>query len=312
AQQLGVAPQIGSTAFYDFIKDPQSYINRAADLYDREVRARVHQAEEAARQRVKAQEDLQHVRPMSEYALERTKENIAKTAIQTYDTTKNNGFKRPIYLSPENLFPEAGYGSHPEELKKIILGAREEMAKQLVQNRGLSQEEAKEAAKTHIRATFDIAHANIWRKYFKEDDPKGEKFNKWVIDETKKLIDAGVVGHVHVSDNFGYQDEHMSPGSGNAPIQDFIQEVKKAGLADEVIIEPGGHGGSPGDTIYDALFSGWKRFSNTPVYATGKINKTWEDVEGEYIGRVFSPKYMQGGYLIGAPDENWWDETTLE
>ncbi len=207
-----------------------------------------------------------------------------------------------LYLAPENLFPET-YGSHPDELRNLVEKGREAMQKRLVSTYRLDKKKAKELSQKHIKATFDIGHANIWRKYFKSKEgesleERDKRFNKWLLQETKKLVDDGIVGHIHISDNFGFNDEHLAAGDGNAPIREFVQQAKEAGL-NEFIVESGSF--NPMTTLPDT----WMHF-DSPVYGlhvAGFTKDTWTDpgsaprwnkFHRSYFGRTEGPRYLVG------------------
>jgi hypothetical protein len=221
--------------------------------------------------------------------------------------------KNPIYIAPENLFPET-YGSHPEELKKIVINGRKEMEKELVSTFKMDEEKAKKIAKEHIKATFDISHANVWRKYFQSKpgesvESRDKRFNTWLLGETQKLLDDGIIGHIHVSDNFGFHDEHLTAGDGNAPLKEFIKQAKKAGLS-EFIVESGSF--NPTTSLPDT----WMHF-DSPVYAMhmpgfnesawtdptiGATRHGWNNFYRSYFGRTEGPRYVVGEF---SPSEDF-------
>jgi len=62
---------------------------------------------------------------------------------------------------------------------------------------------------------------------------------KEILDEAKRI--APFVKHVHLTDNFGYNDTHLPPGMGNVPIQKTLEMLEKHGDMEGVrqIIEAG-------------------------------------------------------------------------
>ena len=74
-------------------------------------------------------------------------------------------------------------------------------------------------------------------------------------------MQEGIIGHVHIADNFGYYDEHLTPGEGNVPVEEFMKEVVKAGLKDKMVIEPGAQG--EGESIYGSMFGAWAKVANS-------------------------------------------------
>ena len=125
--------------------------------------------------------------------VQRSAETLAEAAIYAYQMEKLKNIDKPMFIAPENMMAEWGYGSHPEELKNIIIKSREQMVKYLtepkiedpngkkddkgklimIQNpyyRKLDRKQAEKIAKDHIKATFDIGHANTWAKYFNAEN----------------------------------------------------------------------------------------------------------------------------------------------
>jgi hypothetical protein len=167
-----------------------------------------------------------------------------------------------------------------------------------------SKAEAKKIAEDHIKATFDIGHANIWRKYFDGDD---KEFKSWMGHEVEKLTKAGIIGHVHVSDNFGYNDEHLPPGYGNAPIKEFLTHMNKSGFDKEFIVEPAHHD-------IGALHSGME-FLQTPIYRIDTQTHRWTSPERSYFGQTHIPGFVTPGYLPEVGGERKpmvWSELPLE
>lgn len=240
------------------------------------------------------------------FAMEQTANSMAELGVYAWQMTQKahddfkNGkthydLKKDIFIAPENLWPET-YGSHPDELRNIVLKGRKAMVEELKSNYGMKEKEAEKVAKKHIKATFDIGHANMWKKFFvsKPDESledRNKRFNKWLLGKTKELVDEGIIGHVHVNDNFGFHDEHLIAGDGNAPIKEFIEQAKKAGLKD-FIVESGS---------FNALISlpdTWAHFGS-PVYhvaVPGITRDGWTDIWHSYFGRTEPPRYVVGDY----------------
>ena len=221
--------------------------------------------------------------------LARSAETLSRAAMFAYQETKDKNLEKPLFVAPEAWQPEH-WGSHPEEMKQLIDAGREKMADELVVTRGLSQEEAEKVAKQHIKATFDIGHAYTWRKFFKEE--KGEtmeqadkRFNKWLLDNVRDLAKKGIIGHIHLSDNFGYYDEHLTPGMGKAPIKEFMEEMKKAGVEVKAIVEPA-------HQDIRALHGAMGHLGS-PVYGLGK----WADIEQSYFGRTQPPYFATEAFM---------------
>jgi hypothetical protein len=248
---------------------------------------------------------------VSKYAKEKTAESLARMALYAKEVQETNpNVKRDLFIAPENIFPEMGYGSHPDEIKEIIMDARTEMEKQLKDGSpGITNKKAEEIAARHIKATFDIGHAHTWKKYFKRNSGESfekhhERFTKWMMDKVEDLQTSGVLGHVHITDNFGYYDEHISPGQGNVPIKDFLKKLEDLGYKDQITVESA-------QQDYKALTEMW-RVANSPIYKIDSTSRGWTDVENGYFAQTRSPEFLFGPT---APDpRTWspWSETPME
>jgi sugar phosphate isomerase/epimerase len=242
-------------------------------------------------------ETKKNLQALEEYGKEKTAETISRAA--EYAMAKSKATEKPLFISPENIFPEM-YGSHPEELKEIILKSREDFAKHLVSTKKVkSEKEAKSLAEQHIKATFDMGHANTWRKYFQGTD---EEFKKWLLKQVDKLTEAKIVGHIHISDNFGYDDEHLTPGHGTTPIPEIVERFKKAGVTD-IIVEPA-------EQDFEAMFGAWG-IVGKPLYGMSSQGLGWGQIEHSYFGRTAPPYFLYGDL---APSQDWqlWSGVRLE
>lgn len=246
------------------------------------------------------EETMGRIKPIEEVGIKKTANAISDMAMYAYELEKKKKLEKPLYISPENIFPD-GYGSHPQELKRIIMDSREAMVDKL-KARGMDVDQAKKVAEQHVKATFDIGHAYTWKRFFKGSDAE---FKEWVMSNVKDLLKSNIIGHAHISDNFGYYDEHVTPGQGIVPIKDFVAELKKAGNVD-VIIEPA-------HQDIKALIGAWEHFGSS-IYSAmmpwgGKDR--WAEVQHSYFGRTSGPNYIVGEV---RPSEDWtlWSQTPLE
>ena len=142
-------------------------------------------------------------------------------------------------------------------------------------------------------------------------EQREKKFNEWVLGQVEDLNKENIIGHVHLSDNFGYFDEHLTPGMGNAPIKEFIDIMKKKGLKEPMIVEWGAQGEHE---PYGAMMGAWAKLASSPVYRIDGIQQSWSDVEHSgYFGRASSPNFITGSY---GPSKDWnawgWSETPIE
>ncbi len=281
----------------------QSVVQRAKD----DLR-HIHEASAAADVgAAEMQLAIGRVKTIRDYATDKTSETLARAAIYAYDRermkpgTARTGEKMqgPLYIAVENFFPEV-YGGHPQEVADIIQKSRDRMTNDLVKERHISKSEAAKIAEDHIKATWDTGHANIWRKYFQEKpgeslEQTNERFKKWYLQQAEDLAKRKMIGNVHVSDNFGWEDEHVTPGQGIAPIKEFIETVKKHGVTN-VIVEPA-------HQDVRAWRGGLKLFGGGVYGFQAPVRDTWADIEHSYFGRTAPPYFLYGD---SAPDREAW------
>jgi len=182
----------------------------------------------------------------------------------------------------------------------------------------ISREEAEKIAEMHIKATLDTGHLNMWRKYW-QDDPKlnreqnDTKFKEWYLKQVESLAKENMIGNVHLADNFGYQDEHLSPGQGNAPIKEVVSILKKHGYDRALTVEPGADA-TTDLSDFHGLMKTW-RFFGSPIYGMGmgapQIPQRWTDVQYSYFGQNRPPYFVFGPY---APSNDWtlWSAVPME
>ncbi|MBL7101117.1 MAG: sugar phosphate isomerase/epimerase [Nanoarchaeota archaeon] len=293
-QFRGAVPPPGSPKYQDFLADPIKFLDKAVDDAKYQKNYYRDAAVSYAKQEESLNEEMSRVKPISEIGKARTSETLAKAAMYAWDKERSQDLEKPLFIAPENIFPETGYGSHPEELREMVLSGRKEMVK-LLEQRGVSGSEAERVAQDHIKATFDVGHAYTWKKFFQAEPGETaaqteKRFNKWMMKEVDKLNEAGIIGHVHLSDNFGYFDEHLTPGTGSAPLKEFVEKMRKAGHMDPMVAEGGAQSK---EEYYQAMTGGWKHLASSPVYRTSR----WTDIEDSYFGRTGSSTYMVGKYV---------------
>jgi hypothetical protein len=283
-------------------------------------------------------EQQQHMISATKYAISEAVKGYAEAGIHAMDCTINN--KRPVTITMENIFPER-YGGHPAELKDLIIKSREEMVKRLtepkiedpsgvkegdngkirvIENpwyRGMSKEEAWKKAEEHIKATLDTGHMNMWRKYWQNDPKKTIQqndvdFRNWYLEQVEDLAKNRMIGNVHMTDNFGYQDDHLAPGQGSTPFKELIRILKKHGYDKAWTVEPGADA-STDISDFHGLMKAWRHFGS-PVYGVGMLvqtPQTWTDVQYSYFGQSKPPYYIFGQY---SPSNDWtlWSATPME
>ena len=286
---------------------PSKYLKETVKQQTDEMR-HIHESSAAAdAQAREALDQMRRIQTVQDYGKNKVAQTIADSGIKAmiYSDQHRKELNEPIFVAPENWRPEQ-YGSHPDEIRCLVLESRKNMQEQLVKE-GYSEEEAKRRSKEHIKATLDIGHYNMWRQHFvakPDENPKEreKRFNKWLLEETKKLAKEGVLGHVHLTDNFGYDDEHLTPGEGNVPMKEFIKNMEEAGLKD-FIAEAGSYNATRVMTDTWALMG-------SPIYTTTKA-PTFRSVHEQHLGYHNPSTYIVGAY---APSNEWrlWSEVPME
>ncbi len=258
-------------------------------------------------------EDLGHMKTVASYAKGESTKSIAEAAVYAMDMTQNRKLEKAIFVAPENIFPEMGYGSHPDELIELVQCSRNKMAHQLMDKRGYSKEKARKLAEQHIKATFDTEHLGMWKKHFTKkhgetEEVFTERFNGWYMEQVKKMQDAGVIGHLHIADGFGYGHANLPAGQGNLPVVDAVTYLKKHGYEGAFLSE--GYGDAQ-----RMLRDTWRAFG-TPLYSHSSAGSPgpgtrWNDVMHGYFGRNQPPFYTFGAY---SPSNDWtlWSQTPME
>lgn len=157
-------------------------------------------------------ETPQMFKPMKDFAMNKSSETFANVAYNAYKKFED---KTPI-ISIEN--PPAGGGfSTAEDLKALVVKAREKFVEKAVED-GMSKNVAEKEAKKLIGATWDVGHINMLRKFGYTDED---------LRKQTKII-APFVKHIHLSDNFGLEHTELPMGMGNVPMKDHLAELQKA------------------------------------------------------------------------------------
>ena len=105
-----------------------------------------------------------------------------------------------VRLCLENMFPRSRFGVEFDEYKDIF-------------NRFPT-----------LKLTLDTGHAQI-------GSPRGKRIMRFI----EAFADR--IGHIHVSDNFGKEDNHLPIGSGNIKFAKILTALKKTGYDGTVTFE---------------------------------------------------------------------------
>ena len=322
-------------------KLPSEVIKEELEKMDHELRY-IHEASASAdAQADETFETMQHVVPVEKYAKEQSALNYAQAGIYAMEKTKTSKHvNKDIFIAPENIFPEMGYGSHPEELIELVKNGREKMVDLLTKPkipdfhgrrdengnliminnpyyRKMSRKEAEEYAKKHIKATLDTQHLGMWWKHFQPKpgetvEERKKRFDKWYMEEIEKMEKEGIIGHIHMVDAIGAGHQHLPVGQGNLPVKKAIEYLKKKGYSGTIISEAHGEEGMFG--AGRILTETWRAFGmpiRTSGYGIGAPDNSWTNIQHSYFGRTQSPYFIFGAY---SPSNDWqlWSEVPME
>ena len=300
-------------------KFPSEIIKRQLSTFESHIKQAQETAASQFAQAAEQMETIKHIQSAETFALDQAYDSYAQagiSAMRQSDKMQRAGqLKKPIAIAMENLFPES-YGAHPDELMKLVLESRKRMELILQEKYKVSKEEAAIKAQQHITATIDTGHVNMWRKYWVGDPKKtieqnDKDFDEWVVGKMGEMAKKKVVGHVHLDDNFGYHDDHLAPGEGNAPIIKMVKALKDNGYKGELIVEPGADW-TTDVSGFSSVMKTWKLFGS-PVYGAGAgmRGRGWGSLGEGYLGVGHPPYFVFGGY---SPSEEWtlWSGVPLE
>ncbi|NJL44515.1 MAG: sugar phosphate isomerase/epimerase [Nitrosarchaeum sp.] len=180
------------------------------------------------------------------------------------------------------------------------------MARQLVSSKQAKDEaEAMKLAKKHIKSTLDVGHMNMWRQHLQRKEGESpeafdKRYKEWYTGQLKDLAKRDVLGHIHLTDNFGFHDEHLTPGMGNTPIKEAMKVFAEAGITD-MIVEAGSF--NPTTALQDTM-----AYFGSSV---GPSHRPFNQMHQRHFGYAAPSNYIVGAY---APSNEWrlWSEVPLE
>ena len=167
----------------------------------------------------------------------------------------------------------------------------------------MNKDEADKIAEKLIGVTWDVGHINFLRKYGYDEEK--------VKEETRKI--APYIKQVHITDNFGFNDAHLPPGMGNAPIKEEMEiiakEMRKKGLEfkkGSVIVEAGAFVAQFKESPHPYTLE----YFESPLY-TYKTQPYWKDIwetEGKYglgYGQILPEQHfaMYGAGFSNLPTD---------
>jgi hypothetical protein len=283
--------------------------------------------------------DMGNIESMEDYALKQTFDTVAKAGYTAYEQNKNNEYSKKdkdLFVSIENLDPNT-YGSHPDEIIKIIEEGREKMVEYMTEKSFKSEngderihnpyfqkdikskEEARKLAERHIKMTLDTEHLALWRKKFMPEQGEtrertNERFNKWYLKQIDKLVEKNIIGHVHLVDSIEGGHNHIPAGSGELPLKDSVKKLKEAGYKGTIVSE--GHSENQRYGPDRQQVKPWQHFrshqyANFPMHSMQMQPQTFNQVHQSFYGRNEPAMYVTGAYV---PSNEWsfWSQVPLE
>lgn len=297
-------------------KDVLESLKEARDELKRQYDYSIETATGYSQEASQVDSNLDKIKPLKEFAEKKTIQTLAEAGLEAYKETVNNKLKKPIFIAPENVFPEMGYGSHPDELIDIIKKSRKKLAEELAEEYNMDKKEAEKIANDHIKATLDTQHLSMWYRYFnpenktfKNEEEKMKAFEDWYLKQIEKLAKENVLGHVHLVDSFGRAHVHLPAGQGNAPVKKAIEILKKNNVNFDIISE--GYSEGP----KRQLIKVWEKFDiPTSIFTSGgyKGPRSWTDIDNSYLDKKGSPNYIFGDYSSNKEEWKFWSELPLE
>lgn len=283
-------------------------------------------------------ERLRHIRPIQEYAVDRSARTYAEAGIEAWKVTEEGMAKgrvdpnKPVYVGPEIGWP--GYfGSHPDEFIQIIKDARNQMVDLLTNPKpkdihgkpmgenpyydpSITADRAQELADKHVKGLFDTSHMGMWLQHFKAkpgetEEERVKRFNdEFYLPAVKKIADAGVIGGIQMVDAISGAHAHLPPGQGNLPLTEAAKIFQQHNYQGFIVSEGHEEEKFGEGRIRTKL---WETAGATigQGYFAGRPPLQWRDVRGSYFGRTYSPNFMFGGY---SPSNEFklWSEVPLE
>ncbi len=185
----------------------------------------------------------------------------------------------------------------------------------------LSEEQAAEEARKHIKGMLDTSHMGMFLQNFRPDlswEKRVEEFNKWFMEKIDYLAEVNkkedIIGGIQAVDTQTGAHSHLPPGQGVLPIVAAVQKLKEKGGLKGYIVSEGHEEEKFGEGRI--LLKTWEQFGahvNRDYFpAGGPPPLQWNrGFTNNYFGRTYSPLFMFGSY---APSNEFklWSEIPLE
>jgi len=185
--------------------------------------------------------------PVAQHGLQKSAGSYAEAGIWAMQESEKNQFvqrgKGSINVGPELGWPTY-YGSHPQEFVELIRNARQEMARKLTDksssyyDSSLSEREAEQLAKQHIKGELDTSHLGMWLQNFKPElswDKRVSEFKKWYKDQIEYIAkvnkEEDIISQIQIVDSASGAHGHLPPGEGilGKDIYEYMKILKEKG-----------------------------------------------------------------------------------
>ncbi|MBI4143735.1 hypothetical protein HY486_00615 [Candidatus Woesearchaeota archaeon] len=249
--------------------------------------------EEQRRAKAEYERRKKNLKYFEDFAREQSVDGYKQAGIIAWQESKIHAkdLKKPLEIGPEIGWPQY-YGGHPQEFIDLIDKARHKMSAELQKSHGLSENDAEEAAKKHIKGIFDTGHLGMWLEYFRPELPWDERvkeFKKWYMEQVKKISDGDYVSGIQAVDSATGAHAHLPPGQGILPVVEAVKEFKKNGF-DGFVVSEGHEEEKLGQGRI--LWKAWQAFDPKLKTASYLPSVAWSSVHNSYMGRLYSPRYM--------------------
>ena len=225
----------------------------------------------------------------TEFATKKSAETFANVALHSYDEAikKSKKIKKdidPAVISIENMFQGLGF-ARGEDMKNLIVNSRDNFVKKFVKDGKGSETKAKAMAEKIIGMTFDVGHLNVFKKSGYTDAD--------LVKEAEEV--AQYVKHIHITDNFGYDDSHLPPGMGNVPMEDLLQALEAGDPKARKIVEAGNFN----QQFQMPSFAYNLEGMGSPMFKGGGPQSYWGQSYFDTGGGGISSASLQRGYFGG-------------